>query len=553
MVLHPLSSFIDRLDSLGEGLSVPPTYYYQGICPRSGELLRLPRTPLAEAIAQGLMTKLAQDPRFNQEGKMYGILLVKTDRGELAVLQAFSGQLQGEHQRAGWVPPIPGREQVALIERQTLDRLEAIKQDLIRLQQLPERQELARLTQDYADRLQALNDRHHQAKQARQIQRDRLALLPPTAQAIASETLNQQSRQEGIVKKQLKQERDRAVLPLKEVVTQADRQMQMLKQVRKALSRQLQSQLHAHYALTNFAGQSQSLSQFRVGGLPTGTGDCCAPKLLHYAATHQLTPIVLAEFWWGSPSSHGDKQPGQFYGACRDRCQPIMGFLLAGLDVESEISPSPSDLFVIAEDKRWLAVAKPSGLLSVPGRDRQHQDSVLSRLRLNYPGGETLLPVHRLDQATSGILLLARDREAHRYLSAQFQNRQVYKVYEALLDGSVSADQGRIDLPLWGDPLDRPRQKVDWQRGKPSQTDFRVIARTPTTTRLELIPLTGRTHQLRVHTSDIQGLGIAIIGDRLYGQDSESESDRLYLHAKILEFQEPENNSRRRLTLATPF
>jgi tRNA pseudouridine32 synthase/23S rRNA pseudouridine746 synthase len=330
-------------------------------------------------------------------------------------------------------------------------------------------------------------------------------------------------------------------------------QIQALKQERKILSRQLQAELHASYALTNFAGQSQALSQLFAKGLPTGTGECCAPKLLHYAASHQLQPLALAEFWWGPASARGDRQPGQFYGACLERCQPIMGFLLTGLEPDCESIPADLTLSIFAQGEQWLAVAKPAGLLSVSGRDRRQQDSVFSRLQLSHPDGANLLPVHRLDQDTSGILLFARNRGAHRHLTAQFRERKVHKLYEAILEGVLLANHGQIDLPLWGDPSDRPRQKVDWQRGKPSQTQFKVIDRTQTTTRLELIPLTGRTHQLRVHLSDSSGLGIPIVGDRLYGTGLNIPGDRLYLHAKTLEFRDPKQNILQRLILETPF
>ncbi len=194
---------------------------------------------------------------------------------------------------------------------------------------------------------------------------------------------------------------------------------------------------------------------------------------------------------------------------------------------------------------------KPAGLLSVPGRYCDRQDSVLSRLRNLLPDGMGLAAVHRLDQETSGILLLARDRQTHRQLSRQFQQRQVHKVYEALLSGSVTADQGVIDLPLWGDPENRPYQQVDWQRGKPSLTHFRVIGKKADYTRVEFMPLTGRTHQLRVHAADSQGLGVIILGDRFYG--CRAVASRLHLHARELRFEHPQLGQTLHLQAKTPF
>nr|WP_242033027.1 MULTISPECIES: RluA family pseudouridine synthase [unclassified Coleofasciculus] len=193
---------------------------------------------------------------------------------------------------------------------------------------------------------------------------------------------------------------------------------------------------------------------------------------------------------------------------------------------------------------------KPAGFLSVPGRYHHTFDSVLSRLRHLLPDGMAIASVHRLDQETSGILLLARDRSTHRQLSQQFQRRQVYKVYEALLSGSVTIEQGAIALPLWGDPENRPYQKVD-ERGKPSLTRFQVIAREGDWTRIEFIPLTGRTHQLRVHAADPRGLGVTILGDRLYG--CRATVSRLHLHARELRFVHPQSGQPLHLQTKTPF
>ena len=336
-----------------------------------------------------------------------------------------------------------------------------------------------------------------------------------------------------------------------------------LKQRRKALSRQLQEQLHAAYSLTNFSGQSLSLQQLMPGGaMPTGTGDCCAPKLLHYAATHSLKPLAMAEFWWGKSPVNQDKIQGEFYGACAERCQPLIGFLLSGLSQTHPLTEIGSikqyscatltqTLPILYEDEWLIAVNKPTGLLSVPGRYSDRQDSVLSRLRHLLPDGMVLAAVHRLDQETSGILLLARDRQTHRQLSLQFQQRQVHKVYEAVLSGSAITDRGTIELPLWADPQDRPYQKVDWQRGKPSLTRFRVMAREVDGTRVEFMPLTGRTHQLRVHAADSRGFGVSILGDRLYG--CRAVASRLHLHARELRFDHPQSGQTLYLQAKTPF
>jgi tRNA pseudouridine32 synthase/23S rRNA pseudouridine746 synthase len=255
----------------------------------------------------------------------------------------------------------------------------------------------------------------------------------------------------------------------------------------------------------------------------------------------------MAEFWWGAANL--DKLQGEFYPACTERCQPLLGFLLSGLAAGSA---SGLALEILYEDTELIVVNKPAGLLSVPGRRLADQDSVLSRLQQQY---ETVLAVHRLDQATSGILLCAKDLPTYRQVSQQFAQRQVQKSYEAVLVGRLASWQigasGVIDLPLWGDPSQRPRQVVDWQRGKPSQTEFRVLS-SGETTRMEFLPFTGRSHQIRVHAAASQGLATPILGDPLYGEPGQL-SDRLYLHAKALRFSHPQTGQIVQLQSEPPF
>lgn len=546
-LLHPVEEF-----GLGDRLipPVPPTYCYEGRCPKTRRWLRLPRTAEVEAIAHGLMQQLASDPRYQQEGKMYGVLLVETPAGEQAVLKAFSGLLNGQREQVGWVPPIPGRAQVSLLEVQTLKQLEIWKQEIIDLKQLPEREQLQTLSRQFAEQLQALAETHRYRKQ----ERDRLrqtytATLQGEALDQALAALIRQSQQDGIERRRLKRERDEGVNPLRKAIAQADQQIRHLKQQRKAWSRRLQAQMHTAYSLTNFAGETVNLDQLSLAGLPTGTGDCAAPKLLHYAATHQLQPLALAEFWWGRAS--GDKLPGEFYGACAERCQPIMGFLLSGLSTPTTLEVDPSaPLTVLYEDDGLIVVDKPADLLSVPGRTSDLQDSVLSRLRCQFPTDVYLGAPHRLDKGTSGILVLAKTIEVHRLLNEQFAQRQVKKVYEAILSRSIEGGQGIIDLPLWRDPRDRPKTTVHFHHGKSSLTEFAVLE-SGGTPRIRFIPHTGRTHQLRVHAAHPDGLNSAILGDTLYG--AKDQSCRLHLHAKELKFVHPLTGEAINLSCPVPF
>ncbi|MCY7367286.1 MAG: RluA family pseudouridine synthase [Chamaesiphon sp.] len=536
---------------LDQTINSTPTYYYTGYCPHSGELLKLPRTQQVEQIARNLMRELAREEQYAREGKMYGVLLVETSTGEYYSIKAFSGLLNSGAVVAGWVPPIPGRDRVATEEAATLKDLAMMKQELIDLDRSAEREQYRSISAEFVGRIKQLSIEHRQRKLFRQRERQRLEHTFQGAELTAAlDKLVAQSCQDGRESDRLKQEQNAILQPLKELLDQNQDQIRELKQQRKIRSRQLQTQMHDAYRLMNFLGTSSSLRSLMPAGIPTGTGDCCAPKLLHYAASQGLKPIALAEFWWGDGGTGGlgdwgnKKIQGKFYGACEARCQPLMGFMLAGLSQQ----PVRLDLEIIYEDEYLIAVDKPAGLLSVPGRTVDLQDSVLTRLRGLYP---TVDAVHRLDRDTSGLLLFTLDQLTYQHLSQQFESRQVHKIYEAVLAGRIKSEQGLIDLPLWGDPLDRPRQQVNFDLGKSSLTKFQVVGQIAGYTRIEFFPVTGRTHQLRVHAADPQGLGVNILGDKLYG--CRADGKRLHLHARDLSFIHPHTLERITLQTQCPF
>ena len=201
-------------------------------------------------------------------------------------------------------------------------------------------------------------------------------------------------------------------------------------------------------------------------------------------------------------------------------------------------------------DAALLVVNKPAGLLAVPGRGEGKQDCLSKRIQAEFPDA---LVVHRLDMHTSGVLVLARGKEMQRRLSKQFAERQVDKRYVALVAGRLPAASGEIDLPLSADWPRRPRQKVDPLAGKPSLTRYQVLSHDPTTkrSRLLLVPLTGRTHQLRVH---LLAIGHPIIGDALYGStELTAANTRLMLHAEVLAFAHPESAQPLRFLCPAPF
>ena len=274
---------------------------------------------------------------------------------------------------------------------------------------------------------------------------------------------------------------------------------------------------------------------------PGGTGDCCAPKLLQYAYSQGLKPLCMAEFWWGPSPKTEVRQHGQFYPACRGKCKPVLTWMLQGLDVD----PNPEEVFgqprlditVVYEDDHLIIVNKPSGLLSVPGRVGSY--SVATILNQRYPG---CLLAHRLDMGTSGLMVAAKSRDVYRSLQQQFSDHTIRKCYVALLDTSLHPSpftihqKGTISLPLLCDPINRPRQVVDYEHGKEAVTDYEMID----DRRVRLYPHTGRTHQLRMHCAHPDGLGCPIVGDELYGRPA----DRLYLHAERLELTHPVTRER---------
>ena len=255
----------------------------------------------------------------------------------------------------------------------------------------------------------------------------------------------------------------------------------------------------------------------------------------------------MAEFWWGDSPKNEIRHHGYYYPSCKGKCEPILQHMLQGLKVdENPLLNSiheDEELEIVYEDEWLVVVNKPAGMLSVPGKE-EDRDSVYHRLKKKYPDATGPMIVHRLDMATSGLLLVAKTKEVHQHLQAQFASRSIKKRYVAVLDGVTATVEktvplpgraGRIELPLCLNPLDRPRQIVSREHGKEAITEYRIISESEKHIRIAFYPLTGRTHQLRVHAAHPEGLDCPILGDELYGK----KADRLYLHAEYIEFRHP--------------
>ena len=344
------------------------------------------------------------------------------------------------------------------------------------------------------------------------------------------------------------------------------------KQERKNRSEALQDWLFEQYQCRNARGDEQSVMQIfkdyyaahtlktenmernaQKHHIPSGTGECCAPKLLQYAFLHHLEPLCMGEWWLGNSPKNEVRHEGVFYPACHNKCRPILSFMLQGVTMEESKTERENKKLidacrVLRDTEDYVVIDKPSGLLSVPGRT---DDASVRYWFVSRYDENTYYPVHRLDQDTSGILIIAKNETAYQLLQQQFVCHTVKKTYTALLDGEVEVDEGTISLPLRPDFDDRPRQMVDWEHGKRAVTDWRVLERKEGITRVAFYPHTGRTHQLRMHAAHQDGLNAPIVGDRLYGK--QTESTRLCLHASMIEFNDIPSGDRICIQSQAPF
>lgn len=475
-----------------------------------------------------------------QQGKMFGVLVVQTECGEIGYLAAFSGILAGKNIHPFFVPPVYDLLQPQGFFKKEEEEISAINR---RIRSMQESEEYLHLTQQLKAITERFDKELREAKQAAKAARE--AREERRRNGIADEAelaaMIRESQFQKAELKRLERSQKEQIACMQAQVDALSHPIEALKNERKKRSAALQLKLFEQFRMLNARGETKDLctlfAQTSQRVPPAGAGECAAPKLLQYAYLNHLKPITMAEFWWGNSPKTEVRHHGYYYPACKGKCEPILKHMLVGLDVEEnplrEDRHRDTALDIVYEDEWLMVVNKPAGMLSVPGKE--NISSVYENIRRAYPQATGPLVVHRLDMATSGLLLIAKTKEAHQHLQAQFKNRTIKKCYIALLDGKTEQQEGIISLPLRPNPLDRPRQVVDPEHGKPAVTRYQVLEQTDTTTRIAFYPLTGRTHQLRVHAAHIEGLHCPIKGDELYGQKSE----RLYLHACRLEFIHP--------------
>ena len=507
--------------------------------------------PVCEAAVADLLPQVEELMRGNPEGKMFGVLVV-TKEEKLYYLAAFSGQLYDKSVLPGFVPPVfdflapDGYFKIHEAEISAINQeIDNLKSDgryiesrkYYRQLQLEAEQSIAKAksnmlsAKEKRDAIAAAKQKMLDAKTRRDAERSQRTLTVEEETAFVKES--------QFLKAELRREKKRWTERLekaKEAVSVNEQQIETLADQRKTKSEALQNWLFEHFVMVNYAGERRNLLEiFRdtVQQLPpAGTGECCEPKLLQYAYTHGLKPIQMAMFWWGKSPEGEIRHHLHYYPACSGKCKPVLTYMLPPEVLAANSHRDLSEqLEIVYEDADLWVVNKPSGMLSVPGKS--HRESVISLLQERCQEGETPLVVHRLDMDTSGLLVVAKHKTAHYRLQKQFRDREIHKTYVAVLDGESLpiGEEGRIELPLSPDLMHRPFQKVDKAHGKPAVTLYRVVGEHV----VELHPLTGRTHQLRVHCAHAEGLGRPIKGDNLYGR----RANRLHLHAARIAFAHP--------------
>jgi tRNA pseudouridine32 synthase/23S rRNA pseudouridine746 synthase len=479
-------------------------------------------------------------------GKMFGVLVVQNQQKKIGYITAVSGKLAEKNIHKKFVPPVYDmltKDSHFLEEEHVLNSININLEDLenntknISLE-VQYQLEIKKATIDIQEKKEALKA----AKKDRDLQRKKAKLeLTLEAYTAFEKVLSTESLEAKYFFNNVNRFWEHTLNAIKEKRSVYTNQIALFKKQRKTKSAALQQYLFEQYQFLNSNKEVKNLSQLFAEtseqNLPAGSGECAAPKLLQYAFLHDLKPIAMAEFWWGQSPNKEIRKHQQFYPACQGKCKPILTHMLAG--IEMDINPllqNPAigkELETIFEDENLMVVYKPSEFLSVPGI--HIQDSVYTRIKQQVKNISGPIIVHRLDMATSGLLVLAKNKKAHKNLQSQFINKTVQKRYTALLDGIVTDNKGMINLPLRVDLDDRPRQLVCYEHGKAAETNWEVIERKNGKTKIHFYPMSGRTHQLRVHASHTLGLNIPIIGDDLYGK----KSDRLYLHADTLEFTHP--------------
>lgn len=494
---------------------------------------------------------------WNEElmkGKMFGVLVVSTPTGEVGYISAFSGLLAGENRHPFFVPPV----------YDLLSKDSYFQQEEAEISQINREVEQLKTDTDYLRLLNIYSEKEREIKQHITQFKEQIKLHKQERDKKREELTLSQLEQELLIresqfeKAELKRITDRGKSELAKIREQIDvytDKIEALTEERHQRSADLQLWLFRQFRLLNAKGETKDLIEIfsKYGNIfpPAGAGECAAPKMLQYAYQNNLKPIQMAEFWVGASPVGEVRVDGNFYPSCKGKCLSILTHMLQGLKVKEinlEYRNTDAELKVVYEDDYLIAIDKPAGMLSVRGKIGGK--SVEEIMQESNPN---IKVIHRLDMATSGVLLLAKDIEMYKAMQTLFATREVRKTYIALIEGEPKQSMGEISLPLSADYNNRPMQRVDYENGKEAITEYFVLAtynrEGKKITRLSLNPITGRTHQLRVHLAHPKSLGMPIIGDELYGKPA----SRLMLHAMELVFKHPIKQTVITITANCPF
>ncbi len=521
--------------------------------------------PLCIQACREVQEMLARREDWQEEiarGKMFGVLIVEnvktdTDVPKWGYLAAYSGQIGGRSDWEDFVPAVFDYLQPDGYFKTHEAEISRINQSISHLEKderMKEARILIRQLQEERKRtIAAYQEKMKEAKAKRDSRREAGNL----SEAEEAEMIRESQFMKAELRRLKKSLSEKTALETEFEDYQEN--ILRLKQLRKQLSDALQQWLFSQFRMLNQEGESKDLLEIfrdealkeypqaaiatsRIAALkmvpPAGSGECCEPKLLQYAYQHGYKPLQMAMFWWGESPKEEIRHHLQFYPACNGKCKPILHWMLPASTFEPEaINLSIYDkVETLYEDREIAVIHKPEGLLSVPGKDAA-QPSVYALMRRKYPEATGPLIVHRLDMATSGVLLIAKTEFAYHRLQQAFLNHQIQKKYVAIISGRDIPEKGIISLPLLPDYLNRPRQMVNHEQGKEAITEYEILEHIDGFhLRIALYPKTGRTHQLRVHCAHQEGLNAPILGDPLYGNE---KAARLHLHAEEITFEHP--------------
>ncbi|MGL1903775.1 MAG: pseudouridine synthase [Fibrobacterales bacterium] len=523
--------------------------------------------PLAELAAQELQEQLHTRRDWLYEpantsapiGIMLGVLVVQNTEGHLGYLSAYTGQERTDsleqYSQPSFVPSVidqhkPGSlyhaEHVAIAELNK--RIAPLVNDLLYQEQV---ETFTTMSKAFKKQSAALTLSMKKARKERKITRNAAKLtMSPEEYDQCCEALKNESLGAKHAFRKITIDNEQALAKQQSLFIEVHTHLAALKAEAAHKTEALQKALHTAYSFLNAVGVSKNITElfapesvFSQKEIPPGTGDCVAPKLLQYAFNHHYTPICFGQFWWGHSPIGEMRKHGYFYAACHGRCKPILTHMLSETPTDSDpilkIKTDVQEIDTIYEDDAIAIINKPYNLMSETGNDGSV--SVESILNKRYPLATGPLLAHRLDMATSGLMIIVKTIEHYRHIQKQFINRTITKSYIALLDGDISENittdetTGIIDLPLRVDIIHKPNQVVCYESGKTARTKWSILEKGANTTRVLFEPITGRTHQLRVHAAHKSGLNTPILGDTLYGK----HSDRLHLHAYSITFKHP--------------